>query len=490
MLLVYAHGAAHIVRYRWDWSPDEGMAIDAALRLRDGWSAIYGHTLSPWPWGYGPLLPAALRPLVAAAGPGLLLPRLLAALWTAGLLLAVFWIVRRSAGPALALGATALATVPFAYGFYYLLVRVDGPMCALWLLAAAVVLPRRLGRGEDRLSAARAAAGGVLLAAATLVKATAAVHALPLVLAWWLVDRRSFVRLALASGATALLASAALQWASGGGFLWASGLWTLHPHFPGQRWLILALFARATAPALLLAAGLALAAERTGVELRRESACALVVGGLAAVPLLSKSGATWNYLLPLLAALAVWSGTLAGALARRRPGWQPALVALLGAVAMAGAVPAPFPLPDETAALTADAFYGLVSARLEARPGPLLALRPDYAYVVAGQPLAVDGGGGFYHLAKRGVPGTRSVLEGLEHRAYPVVVAGPWRFPETGGWTEALDRGYQLLAVCGLRYYFGPVSFAVYVARPGPGTAPVSAPSFRAGADCRAAPAP
>jgi hypothetical protein len=486
VLLAYAHGAAGIVRYPWDWSPDEGMALDAALRLRDGWAAIYGRTLSPWPWGYGPLLPALLRPVVAAAGTGFLAPRLVAALWTAGLLLAVFWIVRRGSGAALALGATALATVPFPYGFYHLLVRVDGLMCALWLAGAAVLLPERLERGSETLAPRRAVAGGLLLAAASLVKASAALHGLPLVLAWWLVDRRGFVRLAVVTGAAGLAAALLLQWTTGGGFLWASGLWALHPHFPAQRWLILAAFARATAPVLLAAVGVAVAASRCGVALHRQPALVLVGGGLLAIPLLSKSGATWNYLLPLAVAQAVATGVLAGALAARRPAWRPALQAAIGAAALATAVGAPFPVPDEAAARTAGAFYGLVRARLDERPGPLLALRPDYAYVVARQPLAVDGGGSFYHLAKRGVPGTVSVRDGLERAAYPVVVGGPWFFPETGGWMEALDRRYQLLASCGLRYYFGRVPFAIYVPR----GVPSERPAFAAGADCRAVPAP
>ncbi len=102
-------------------------------------------------------------------------------------------------------------------------------MTALWLWAAVPLLPRALERGKDALSAGRLAAGTALLLAAVLVKPTAVLHGAPLVLGWFLVDRRSAWRLVGAMSATGLAALGALQVATGGGFLWVNRLWTLHP---------------------------------------------------------------------------------------------------------------------------------------------------------------------------------------------------------------------------------------------------------------------
>jgi hypothetical protein len=321
--------------------------------------------------------------------------------------------------------------------------------------------------------------GSAFLLAAVLTKPTAALHALPLVLGWWFVERPSLLRLGVVVGGAGAAALAALQWATGGGFVHVNRLWGLHPHFASQTPLILGGFILETAPHLaLLGAGIVVA-WLLGAKPHRSSAILLVAGGALAIPMLSKSGASWNYLLPLHVGVAVLLGQVAGTIARLRPAWSAGIGALLGAVALAVGLARPFPLPDERAASTAEAFYGLVRESVTESGAPLLALRPDYAYVVVGQPLEVDGGGSFYHLAKQGVPGTERVLAGVRTGAYGVVVGGPWFFPETGGWMEALNARYRPLAVCGLRYYFGRVPFALYVRREATQRA-----YFPPGADC------
>ncbi len=380
--LGYLQGALALIAYPWDWGPDEGMALDAATRIGQGLSGIYSHTLPPWPWAYGPLVPWTLA-LAGAAGPGLARARVVAALWVLALLLSVFVLVRWRSGTAIALCATALVLSPFFYTSFFLLLRVDGPMCALWALAAVLLLPERLGRGADRLSGPRVLAGSLLLVAATLAKATAIIHALPLVAGWWLVDRRSLTRLAAATGAIGLAAFGWLQWTTDGGFLYVNSLLGKHPLLPWQIPFLLLGFVIVNVLALaLLTAALVVGARSRSGPLR-DGSVLLVLGGLLAVPLLAKGGSTFHYLLPVGVALTVWLGRIAGALATQHQPWRAGIVGVLGAAALATALTRPFPLPDARARATARAFYALVHDSVTRSHGPLLALRPDYAHVIA-----------------------------------------------------------------------------------------------------------
>ena len=85
-------------------------------------------------------------------------------------------------------------------------------MIALWLLASVPLLAPWGTRAPEPLSGRRIALVSGLLLLASLTKATAAVHALPLVLAQWRADRRSAWRLWATLGATAATAVALLQW--------------------------------------------------------------------------------------------------------------------------------------------------------------------------------------------------------------------------------------------------------------------------------------
>ena len=187
----------------------------------------------PFPRPTVPCVPALMAPLVRLPDP-LWAARLVALAWTA---------LGRSprsrsscagrAAPTWAAAGVALYLAPFDLTFWHALVRVDGPMIALWLSAAVPLLPRSLGNGDASCLRAAGRAGTALLLAAVLFKPTAALHGAPLVLGWFLVDRRSAWRLVAAMGIAGLAALLGLQVATAGGFLWVNRLWALHPTVPG-----------------------------------------------------------------------------------------------------------------------------------------------------------------------------------------------------------------------------------------------------------------
>jgi hypothetical protein len=444
VIAAYLVHASALVSYPWDWSPDEGLFLDYARRVLEDPASLYPHRAVPLPSAYGPLLPVLMAPLVALPQP-LAAARLMALAWTAAGASAVAALLFRRGAFASAAAGVALYLVPFDMSFWHMLVRVDGPMIALWLWAALALLPRALERGSDALSTRRLASGAALLLASVLVKPTAIVHGAPLVLGWFLVDRRSAWRLVLAMGIAGLATLGALQLATGGGFLWSARLWTLHPAMAGLPAAIAARFSALAWPILALAAATGLAAWAAGGRPWREPATLLVVGGLAIAPMMGKYGATWHYLLPLLAATVVVAGRW-GLLLR---GWPAAASAL----ALVLAATRPFPLPTALDEATARAFYGYTQEVQRRSGGPLLATRPEFVYFLAHQPVEIEGSG-FVHLAAGGAAGTERVLRGLEERRYALVV-WTWPLPESPRWTAALLRGYERVGACRLGWYFG-----------------------------------
>jgi hypothetical protein len=453
VLLAYLVRAGALVSYAWDWSPDEGLYLDYGRRVLEDPGSLYPRGRAvPFPSAYGPLVPVLLAPLVGLPHP-LAAARLLALAWTAAGAAAVAELVRRRAGLAGAAAAVALYLAPFDLSFWHALVRVDGPMTALWLWAAVPLLPRALERGKDALSGRRLAAGTALLLAAVLVKPTAVLHGAPLVLGWFLVDRRSAWGLVGAMGAAGLAALVALQVATGGGFLWVNRLWAMHPTELDLPAKIVARFATLAWPVLLLALGTALAAWAARGRPRREPALLLVAGGLAIAPLMGKQGAAWNYLVPFFAATVVAAGCWGAALRA----W-PAAASVL---ALALAATRPFPVPTALDEATARAFYGFTQEVQRRSGGPLLVSRPDLVYFLAGQPAEIEGSS-FLHLAAGGAPGTDGVLRGLEERRYALVV-WTWPLPDSPRWTGALLRGYERVGDCRLGWYFG-APFASHLA--------------------------
>lgn len=461
-LALYAWNALRLVRYPWDWTPDEGLDLDWARRLLEAPSTLYdAGSVVPFPCAYGPALPLLLAPVVALAGSPLLAARLLALAWTACGAAVVYRLVRREGPAPLAAAAAALSLAALDVTYWSMHVRVDGLLIALWLLSALALMPRRLERGADRLGTGRLVSGTALLLAATLAKPTAALHGLPLVLAWLLVDLRSAVVLALALGASGLAALGALQWATSGGFLAVARLWTHHPSFPGQTAPIVKFYLSRTAP-LFLPLAAALVVSRARGRLLRDGSLVLLAGALASLPLMDKSGATWNYLVLLPPALAVvagrwWAGPEGSA---RRPLLGAALTA---SVALGLALTRVFPLPTPEDERTARAFYDYITSEVARSGGPILASRPAYAYWLVGQPVEIEGSG-FPYLVEAGAPGSERVLERLRRREY-TLLAMSWELPQSAEYWAAIEAAYEHVGGCDMRHSLGMQHAHIFVRR-------------------------
>jgi hypothetical protein len=422
----------------------------------------------PYPAAYGPGLPALLAPFAGLGDRMLAGARLLALLWSLASAVAVYLLVGRPAGRVYGIAAAALSLAAFDVSFWLMLVRPDGPMIALWLFAAVALLPASLSRGGDRLGPGRLAAGGLLILAAVLTKPTAFVHAAPLVAGWMLVDRRSFVRLFLLLCALGLLSFGLLQLATAGGFLWLQRVWSTHGTQDGLMQVILAHSAGRLWPFAgfaVLAGGLALRATGRARPLLTDGAWLLVLGAAVVVPLLSKYGASWNYLVPMMPALVVlgcrW---LSRALPENTPGPRGAIgPALAAAAAIALVATRPFPLPTELDRRTADAFYAFVKEHTRRSGGPILAMRPELAYFVVGQPVEMEGST-FVRLARHNVAGSDRLLQGLRDGRYTLLVE-LHALPETGGYAEAAERNYVHAGGCNLSFYFATAAVHLFTRR-------------------------
>jgi 4-amino-4-deoxy-L-arabinose transferase-like glycosyltransferase len=467
VITAYVVRALALTAYPWDWSPDEGLFLDFGRRVVLAPATLYARTVVPAPNGYGPLYPLLLAPLVTLASHPLGAARLLGLALTLAGTAAVYRLVRRDRPRVLALASAALALVPFDLTFWHVLVRADGLMQTLWLFAAIPLLPRQLARGADSLSGRRLALGTSLLLLAVLAKPTAVIHGAPLVLGWFLVERRSAWRLCLVITAAGLAAIAVLAWSTSGAYLWLTGLFRLHSKVPGLLTGTLLVFAARGWPVILACLLALLAARRRWSEAVREPSLLLAAGGFLILPALSKFGASWNYLMPALAALAVVTGRWAGLAERPDRGRTapPFGAAALATAALALAATRPFPLPTAHDERTARAFYELVQTQARALGGPILASRPELAYFVVGQPVEIEATS-FPLLEKAGVAGTADVLQGLQHARYSLVLqTWPWSLPDGPQWREALTANYIVAGSCELQWYFGRVPSLVQFRR-------------------------
>jgi hypothetical protein len=248
----------------------------------------------------------------------------------------------------------------------------------------------------------------------------------------------------------------ALQWASDGGFFWVLRLWAVHTRQPGLAPLILLLFARlAGAVALFALAGL-----WAGRHARRglEPSLLLLAGGLLSVPGLSKAGAWWNYLLPALCAAIVSGGRGWAAAKAARP--RAERVGVVAGALLVGLLLSTrtFPLPGAEDGRTAAAFYGF----LRERGAPILAIWPEYAYFVLGQPVEMEGSG-FPYLAKARPPGIDTLLERLRTGAYRTISLVTHLWPNDAEFERALTAPYRLHGVCELGYFYGRIRMVLLV---------------------------
>jgi hypothetical protein len=466
VFLVYLLHAAVLIHYPWDWSPDEGLFLDYARRLLEAPGTLYpvGQSV-PFPLVWTPLLPALLAPVVAWCQRPLAVARLLALAWTVAAAAGVYVLVRRRTTSTLGLAAAALSLAPMGLTFWFMLVRMDGLMTALWIWSAAVLVPDRLALGGGRLSWGRAFAGSLLIVLAFLAKSTAVLHAAPLVAAWLWIDRASGLRLIAAVGGLGALTVAALHLVTGGGFLWVQGLWGDHPwrfnFVPG----LLRIVAKDTLLPLAAGAAAAVLATRAGDKRWREAALPMLIGALLIVPALGKYGSSSNYLVPVAAAVAVlvgrWLGAWAEAAASQTARAQRAALAAAACalVALLTLAMNRFPLPTPRDEQASAAFYSFVTER----GAPILALRPDYAYYLLHQPVEVEGSS--YVLMRRaGVPGIDVVSRRVEERYYRTIVfaEGSWFVDEI---RADLERHYRLEGRVALGYFFGPKVWVILAPR-------------------------
>jgi len=82
VIVAYALRASGLIRYPWDWSPDEGLFLGWARLLLEAPTRLYQRSVVPLPESYGPVFPALLAPIVHAFPRPLAAARMLAAVWT------------------------------------------------------------------------------------------------------------------------------------------------------------------------------------------------------------------------------------------------------------------------------------------------------------------------------------------------------------------------------------------------------------------------
>lgn len=448
--LLYAVGAAMLLAYPYEWDPSEGGGIEGAWRLLHAPATLYPHgTVVPHPFPLPPLYAIVNLPLLGAGVRG---SRALSVALLGASLVAIYRLVRRSGSPALALVAGAALLAPMGDSFWLTLARVDGLMVALVLWAAVVGLPVELRRGASTLSWRRALATAALLVLACFAKPTAALHGAPLVLAWLVVDARSFARLATLTIAIGGVLVAALALATHGGFLEANRLWLAH----GQSWQQLAEYTRlffATHAALVAAlAVVVVVAWRRGRAPLRDPAWALWLGGALAIALLGKFGAWTSYLLLWLAAYGVVIARLA-----RRAG-EPLTLALLTAAIVVGLVRFSFPVP--TAQDRATAAY--LRQFVVARGAPLLVGKMESLYAAVGHPEEIEADG-LPWLMQEHAPGIERIFERFARSDYRTVVVHAHVLPQTA--MRALAARYDAVGACDIGFWHATYRYAIWVPR-------------------------
>lgn len=436
-----------IASYPFDWSPDEGLAHDYGARFRTDPASLYPAGGIPFPDAYGPLLPALLA--LVTAEPSIPAGRVLAGLWTLLTAAAAYRLARREGSALVGVVGALAALHPFSIMSWSLLARSDGLMLALWLWSAVCLLPREVGRGADRLDARRLALGGGLLFLSVTAKASAVVHGIPLVLVWAVVDGRSFWRLAGLMGMLGAAWVFALQALTSGSYLASLSSWTYHGHSVEQAAQILRFSLQSDAGgvlALAAAAGLSL---RSGLAMRSMNAWVLILGGLATVPMLAKSGAAFNYMLPLVAGLGIAAAQGAARLETRRP--LAARWILAGLAVWFLLAPAPR-LPTGEDRRTSAFFYQATGG---VAPGePILALTPDWLYVARGQAVEMAGAS-LPQAVAANRPEARTILDRLRATEYRLVVLVPDFWPAGSAYRAALLEHYRLWGACRLGYFYG-----------------------------------
>ena len=95
--------------------------------------------------------------------------------------------------------------------------------------------------------------------------------------------------------------------------------------------------------------------------------------------------------------------------------------------------------------------------------GPILAMRPELAYFVVGQPVEMEGST-FVRLALHNVAGSELLLQRLREGRYTLLVE-LHALPDTGGYLEAKERNYVHAGGCNLSYYFATAPVHLFTRR-------------------------
>lgn len=454
--VAYLANAAALIAYPWDWSPDEGVALDFARRLLLAPATLYPGRAVPVPDGYGPVTWALLAPVVATFDAPIHAARVVALGWTLAATAAAYVLIRRQADAVSALLGAALILVPMQESFRLMVLRPDGLLLALWLWSAVLLLPPRLERGAARLGWQASVLGAGLIVLGVLTKPVMVLLGLPMVVSWLLVDAKSGWRLARLLAGIGLSTLLLVQVLSGGGYLAVVQLWASHPYSLAHLVGLLRDFALGQAPLLLWAVAAAAWAWSRGRPAWRDGAMPLWLGALLVVPTLAKYGSSSVYLLPLLAATAVLGARLLAAGAgTSASGRARALGAVATAmVALWFVAQSRFPLPSREDRVTGDVFYGTLRGLVRERGGPLLAMRPEYAYFHVGQATELEGSS-FFFLTAEHASGTADVFQRVAERGYTVVLGSTRFLAKDRALFDSIRSRYVPFAGCHLGFYFG-----------------------------------
>ncbi len=130
----------------------------------------------------------------------------------------------------------------------------------------------------------------------------------------------------------------------------------------------------------------------------------------------------------------------------------------MASLALALALHGRFPLPNSADEATARSLYSYIDRFVRENGGPLLAIRPEFAYVIARQDVEMEGSC-YLHLARNRAPGAELVTGRLGQATYTLVVMS-WPMPDDA--IAELKRSYTFARACRVGYYYGQTPVALF----------------------------
>jgi hypothetical protein len=446
-LVAFVGPALTLVLYPFDWAPEEGLALDYARRFGSSPETLYpsSGTAVPFPLAYTPLFPLLLAPVLDLFAAPFVGPRLV----VCALLVCLVIVLRQLIGGT---QRTALLAIAFAFTngkmFAYLaIVRVDLPMIVGAFAFLLVVLPAAIDARDERITWRRAALASAILALAMLTKPTAVVYVLPACAAWLVIDRPSAARLATACTIALVAVFVGLELVTDGGFGKTMSLWGTHPSLPHRVQTILTTTIAYAWPTLVPVVVILAVAGPLRRALLKDGAVLIALGAFTVLPLVLKAGAFYTYFIPPLLGVAVWIGRALSLLpttrARRSAEGAVLVMALFCLFARQ------LPLPDDDDLKTAQAFFGFIETVTSTSDAPIIATRPDFAYVVADHPTEIEGSG-FMHLVRAKKPGLDDVIARVARQEYALIVADTVFYAAVPELLVSTRDHYEAVAACAL----------------------------------------